>query len=528
MSFIFKMPDVGEGINEGEIVKWNVAVGDSIKLDETLVEIQNDKLVQDVPSPVSGKILKIFVEEGEVAEVGDNLIEILAEGAVPAVEEEVKVEAAAPAAASSSSVFTVTLPNVGEGVMEGEIVSWMKAEGDSIKTDESLLEVQNDKLVQDVPSPVTGVVSKILVEAGTVANVGDAIVEITVEDGAGNSVASSTPAQAEAAPAVVEEAAVRGNTGVSVVAGRVLAMPSVRQYARDLGIDITTVSGTGNYGHITRLDLDNYTNTPVAEVVSETVEATTAAPVAAAPVAVAPVAVAQSADTTREAMSPTRKAIAQAMVNSKVQAPHVTIFDEVNVSDLMKHRARFKEVALKQNISLTYLAYMTKAVTTVLRKYPTLNASVDSATNEIVYKHFYNIGIAVDTEKGLYVPVIKEADRKGILTIAKDISDLAAKAHEGTLSRDEMSNGSTSISNIGSAWGMWFTPIINFPEVAIFGMGRIEKKPVVLKDGTIGVGDVLHLSMSFDHRIIDGALAQNAMNELKQLLSDPELLLMEG
>ena len=227
-------------------------------------------------------------------------------------------------------------------------------------------------------------------------------------------------------------------------------------------------------------------------------------------------------------MSPTRKAIAQAMVNSKVQAPHVTIFDEVNVTDLMKHRARFKEVALKQNISLTYLAYMTKAVTTVLRKYPTLNASVDSATNEIVYKHFYNIGIAVDTEKGLYVPVIKEADRKGILTIAKDISDLAAKAHEGTLSRDEMSNGSTSISNIGSAWGMWFTPIINFPEVAIFGMGRIEKKPVVLKDGTIGVGDVLHLSMSFDHRIIDGALAQNAMNELKQLLSDPELLLMEG
>lgn len=524
MSFIFKMPDVGEGINEGEIVKWHVAVGDEIKLDETIVEIQNDKLVQDVPSPVTGKIAKIHVEEGTVAVVGDPLIEIITDGDVPAVEETVEVKEEAPKA-TGGSTFTVTLPNVGEGVMEGEIVSWAVAEGDSIKADETLLEVQNDKLVQDVPSPVTGVISKILVAPGTVSTVGDPIVEIAVE---GDVPVSDAPAKAEAAPQAAAPQAAVANTGQSVVAGRVLAMPSVRQYARDKGVDITTIAGSGSHGHITKADIDNGGAVVAPAAVEATVAAPQAASVSTPAQTVAPVSIPASEATTREAMSPTRRAIANAMVNSKAQAPHVTIFDEVDVTKLMAHRSKFKEVAAKQDISLTYLAYMTKAVTTVLRKYPILNSSVDSATNEIVYNNYFNVGIAVDTEAGLYVPNIKDADRKGIFTIAKEISDLAAKAHAGELTRAEMTGGSSTISNIGSAWGMWFTPIINFPEVAIFGMGRIEKKPIVLPDNTIGIGSILHLSMSFDHRTIDGALAQNAMNELKTLLSDPELLLMEG
>ena len=192
------------------------------------------------------------------------------------------------------------------------------------------------------------------------------------------------------------------------------------------------------------------------------------------------------------------------------------------------HRNRFKEVAAKQEIKLTYLAYMSKAVIAVLRKYPILNASVDEANEEIVYKKYFNLGIAVDTKRGLYVPNIKHADRKGIFTIAKEIVDLSNKAHEGTLEPIEMKDGSTTITSIGPIGGKWFTPIINFPEVAIFGMGRIEKKPIVLEDNTLGVGSILHLSMSFDHRIVDGAIAQKAMNELKRYMEDPELLLMEG
>jgi pyruvate dehydrogenase E2 component (dihydrolipoamide acetyltransferase) len=235
-----------------------------------------------------------------------------------------------------------------------------------------------------------------------------------------------------------------------------------------------------------------------------------------------------SENTSREKMSVTRRAISKAMTNSQKHASHVAIFDEVEVSRLITHLDRFKDIAQVQDIKLTYLAYMVKSVVTVLRKYPILNASLDESSDEIVYKKFFNIGIAVDTSKGLYVPNIKEVDRKGIFTIAKEITDLANKAHEGSLEPHEMKHGSTTITSIGSLGGMWFTPIINYPEVAIFGMGRIQKKPMVLEDDSIGVGSMMHLSMSFDHRIIDGAVAQKAMNELKRHLSDPDLLLMEG
>lgn len=533
MSYIFRMPAVGEGITEGEIVSWSISVGDSVVEDDTLLEIQNDKLVQDVPSPIAGTLTKILVEEGTVANVGDALAEFDAPGyentealteapeSTTSTPESPAMEAKAEAAASSN--YVVHLPNVGEGITEGEIVSWAVEVGDTIEADATLLEVQNDKLVQDVPSPVTGVIQKILVEAGVVANVGDAIVEIAVE---GHVSSEASPATSTATTSEAPKAEASGVTGSSMVGDIVLAMPSVRQYARDKGIEITEVSGTGRHGHITISDVDAFTSAPQAEAAAPAAKAATVEKTKiAAPKAQA---VAQTDGTTREKMTPTRRAIAKAMVNSKAHAPHVTLFEEVEVSKLMDHRKKFKDVAAKQDIKLTFLAYMSKAVVSVLRKYPLLNSSVDETTDEIVYKNYFNLGIAVDTENGLYVPNIKDADRKGIFTIAQEITELATKAHDGTLTGPEMRDGSSTISNIGSAWGLWFTPIINYPEVAIFGMGRIEKKPVVLEDGTLGVGSVLHLSMSFDHRIIDGAYAQNAMNELKRLLADPELLLMEG
>ena len=539
MSYIFKMPAVGEGIAEGEIVSWNIAVGDVVAEDDTLLEIQNDKLVQEVPSPIAGTLTKILVEEGTVANVGQPLAEFDAPGyentealtksvaETTSTPESPAMEAKAETVTTNSN-YVVKLPNVGEGIMEGEIVSWAVAVGDTIEEDETLLEVQNDKLVQDVPSPVTGVIVNILVEAGTVATVGDAIVEIAVE----GHVSEEAPAQVTETKEAAPVAKAIGKDGSSMVGNIVLALPSVRQYARDKGIEITEVSGSGRHGHITLADVDAFMSAP-AEVVQT---ATTEAPAKAAATKVekskitapAAQAIASTDGTTREKMSPTRRAIAKAMVNSKAHAPHVTLFEEVEVSKLMDHRKKFKDVAAQQDIKLTFLAYMAKAVVSVMRKYPLLNSRVDETTDEIVYKNYFNLGIAVDTDHGLYVPNIKDADRKGIFTVAKEITDLAAKAHEGTLTGPEMRDGSSTISNIGSAWGMWFTPIINYPEVAIFGMGRIEKKPVVLEDGTLGVGSVLHLSMSFDHRIIDGAYAQNAMNELKRLLADPELLLMEG
>lgn len=531
MAYLFKLHEIGEGISEGKISRWDVKVGDSIQEDATLVEIQNDKLIQEIPSPVTGTITKILVEAGSIARVGEVLAEIDVVGYEDSsqasdVKSSDKTEESQPE--PTPSVHVIRLPKVGEGITEGKIAKWDVAVGDSINEDETLLEVQNDKLIQEVPSPVTGTITKILVEAGATAQVGEAIAEISVE---GLVVADKTNETPNEKPETVSLAVEKSSP--SVVDGRVLAMPSVRQYARNKDVDITLVSGTGRHGHITKEDIDLFvlepTKQPSVVKQSETAKLEDVKQESTikktAPQAYS---IASTRDTTREKLSVTRRAIAQAMVNSVAHAPHVTIFDEVEVTKLMNHRKRFKEVALEQGINLTFLAYMAKSVVSVLRKYPILNSSFDEASDELVYKHYFNLGIAVDTERGLYVPNIKDIDRKGIFTVAREIVELAKKAHDGTLEATEMRDGSTTITNIGSVGGMWFTPIINYPEVAIFGMGRIEKKPVVLEDGSLGVGSVLNLSMSFDHRIVDGAVAQKAMNELKRLMADPELLLMEG
>ena len=314
----------------------------------------------------------------------------------------------------------------------------------------------------------------------------------------------------------------------------VLAMPSVRQFARENDVDITQVSATGKNGRTTKEDIENFKkNGGKAPEAAAPIQTEKAAP-AKAPAAKKEAAPAKAFKSnqaeleTREAMTPMRKAIAKAMVNSKATAPHVTLFDEVDSTKLMAHRKHFKDIAASKGVKLTFLPYVVKAIVSVLRKYPALNASIDDSTNEIVYKHYFNIGIATDTDRGLFVPVIKDADAKSIFSIAGEITELSGKATEGKLAANEMSNGSISISNIGSIGGGWFTPVINYPEVAILGVGRIAKKAVVNADDEIVVAPVMQLSLSFDHRIIDGATAQKAMNELKTLLADPELLLMEG
>ena len=536
MAFKFKLPDVGEGMAEGEIVKWLVAEGDEIKEEDSIVEIQNDKSVEEIASPVTGTIKKILVSEGTVANVGQVIVEIDAPGHEE--EEQAPVAEAAPTQDStpstqSTSFYQFKLPDVGEGMAEGEIVKWLVAEGDEIKEEDSIVEIQNDKSVEEIASPVTGTIKKILVSEGTVANVGQVIVEI---DSPEHNTESAAPASENKAQETTQAQA-KGTTDVvkpSDSNKRVQAMPSVRQFARENDVDITLVTPTGKHNRVTREDITNFKENGVtpAESSAQTTEApaTKQAP-AAKSAAPAPAKAFKSSQTeleTREAMTPMRKAIAKAMVNSKATAPHVTLFDEVDSTKLMAHRKHFKDIAAEKGVKLTFLPYVVKAIVSILRKYPALNASIDDTTNEVVYKHYFNIGIATDTDRGLFVPVIKDADAKSIFTIAGEITELSGKAIEGKLAANEMSNGSISVSNIGSIGGGWFTPVINYPEVAILGVGRIAKKPVVNADDEIVVAPVMQLSLSFDHRIIDGATAQKAMNELKTLLADPELLLMEG
>ncbi|MGC6768605.1 dihydrolipoyllysine-residue acetyltransferase [Enterococcus sp. LJL128] len=546
MAYQFKLPDIGEGIAEGEIVKWFVKVGDTINEDDTLLEVQNDKSVEEIPSPVTGTVKNIVVSEGTVANVGDVLVEIDAPGhednegdsGVAAQEQTPAQPAATPTAAADSNtgVFQFKLPDIGEGIAEGEIVKWFVKEGDTINEDDTLLEVQNDKSVEEIPSPVTGTVKKIVVSEGTVANVGDVLVEI---DAPGHNSAPSSSA-ASAAPAKTEAASAPATESTGVVAAadpnkRVLAMPSVRQYAREKDVDITQVSATGKGGRVVKEDIDSFlTNGGSVSAAETTAPAKDTASTSAETTAAAPVKPAQTFTSslgeleTREAMTPTRKAIAKAMVNSKHTAPHVTLHDEVEVSKLWDHRKKFKDVAAENGTKLTFLPYVVKALTATVQKFPVLNASIDDAKQEIVYKNYFNIGIATDTDHGLYVPNVKNANTKSMFAIADEINEKAGLAVEGKLAAQDMRDGTITISNIGSVGGGWFTPVINYPEVAILGVGTIAQQPVVNADGEIVVGRMMKLSMSFDHRIVDGATAQKAMNNIKRLLADPELLLMEG
>ncbi len=437
--------------------------------------------------------------------------------------------------------FTFKFPDVGEGMAEGEIIDWLVAEGDTVEEGDSVAEIQNDKSVEELAAPVSGTVKSILVEAGTIVNVEEPI--MIIDDGSEGETEVDEPeeeVEETEAPEVAEETVAEEVSESSEVVATsepdklVLAMPSVRQYARENDVDISLVTATGKSGRVLKEDIDQFVSGGGEQVAEETpvAEAPKAAPSSTqevvSSVEVSAYSSSRSDEETREPLSMTRRAIANAMVKSATVIPSFALFDEVKVDKLWDHRNKFKGIAAEEDTKLTFLPYVVKAVIAMMKEYPVFNASLDDTTSEIVYKHYYNVGIATDTENGLYVPVIQDADKKSMFNIADEIIELAQKAHNSKLSSDDMSDGSISISNIGSVGGSHFTPIINHPESAIVGIGRIAPKPVVNADGEIEVARMLDLSLVVDHRIIDGAVAQQAMNYLKTLLEDPELLLMKG
>lgn len=435
--------------------------------------------------------------------------------------------------------FEYRFPELGEGLHEGEIIKMHIKPGDKVTDDDIIMEVQNDKAVVEVPCPVNGTVQEVFTKDGQVCRVGEVVAIIDAEgevpeqeapagdhgaqeaDAAKGS-ADTTSSPAASSPADAKEGGADQAPAPAAPNKEVLATPSVRKFAREQGVDITQVSGTGNNGKVTKEDVEAFKNGggQAAAPATAKAEEKAAAPAAAAAAAD------PRAEEERVPFKGIRKAIANAMVKSAYTAPHVTIMDEVDVTELVAFRTRMKPIAEKKGTKVTYLPFIVKALVAASRQFPALNATIDEENNEIVYKKYYNIGIATDTDNGLIVPVIKDADRKSIWMIADAIRDLAARGRDGKLAPAEMKGSTISITNIGSAGGMFFTPIINFPEVAILGTGRITEKPVV-KNGEIVAAPVMALSLSFDHRIIDGATAQNFMNYIKSLLSNPELLVME-
>lgn len=436
----------------------------------------------------------------------------------------------------SPLAYSFKMPDIGEGIHEGEIVRWLVKPGQKIEEDEGLVEIQNDKSVVEIPSPVSGKVLSIKAGEGDTVVVGDEI--ITLDDGSG----AVAPAQAEAKVdenpshdgSVAKVDAPSGEKGAQTpdkdaVDQAVIAMPSVRKYARDQEIPLTEIVGSGKNGRILKEDVDRYLSSDHAE----RIESEAKAPVSEVPdqdkdeAVPVPAPVTSSELERREKFRGIRRATAKATLQSVLTSPHVTLMDESDVSRLVALRNTFKEEAKAQGFKLTYLPFIVKALVSALKAYPILNAQLDEKNQEIVYKYAYHIGIATDTDHGLFVPVIKHAESKSVFEMAKEIMDHAAKAKENKLTPDQLKGGTCTISNIGSASGKWFTPVINQPESMILGIGRIFEKPIV-REGKIVAAPVLPLSLSFDHRLVDGATAQKALNQIKRMLEQPERMVLEG
>lgn len=422
--------------------------------------------------------------------------------------------------------YKFKLPDVGEGLVEAEILSWLVKEGQEVKVDDPLVEIQNDKSTMEITTPVSGTVEKILVPEG-MAQVDEVILTILTEDDSAPS--EEGGASTEAAPKATEEKVAEEPAAAPAAPaakkGLVRAVPSVRKYAREKGVDINEVTpADGN--RLTRTDIDNFLSgggaAEVAPAASTTPAASTPKP--------APVPQPQGEDW-REPMTPVRKAIANGMVQSRTQIPHVTVFDKVDATKLIAHRNEYKGVAKEEGIGLTFLPYVVKAMVAMLKAHPSMNAYVDMEKSEIVHRGNINIGIATNTDHGLYVPVIKNADKKSIFEIAQEISDLGEKALAGKLTRDDMTGSSVTITNIGGVpdtEGIWSTPIINYPESCIMGIARIGDEVVPNEDREIVVKPILRTSFAFDHRLVDGVEAQKAFNVFKNALRDPALMLLRA
>jgi pyruvate dehydrogenase E2 component (dihydrolipoamide acetyltransferase) len=420
------------------------------------------------------------------------------------------------------------LPDIGEGIHEGEIVKWLVKVGDKVAADQPMVEVMTDKATVEIPSPINGTIDTVFAKEGETLEVGKVLVVIREEGKATPAEPKPAPKAEEKKQAPAAKAAVPAREVTPVAAEEtealpfsVLATPATRKLARDLEVDIRTVKGTGLHGRITKEDVQ------MAHGGQEAATPRTSHGAVAA-TAVVPQTYQTTPAPQRGALQViplrgVRKKIAEAMQHSKRTAAHFTYVEEVDMSAVVALRASVAEEAKRRNIKLSYLPFIIKALIPCLQEFPYLNSSLDDDKEEIVLKGDYNIGIATDTPNGLIVPVIKNADQKNIWQLATEISVLAEKARTGKVALEDLKGGTFTITNAGSIGGVFATPVINHPEVAILGVNAIRKRPVV-KDDSIAIADMMFLSLSVDHRVVDGADAARFMNRMVFFLSEPTRL----
>ncbi len=515
-----KLPELGEGVTEGELVKWLVKPGDAVKADQTVAEIMTDKATVEVPSPVAGNVKELKFKPGQVIKVESVILTL--EGGSSSVSAALPAPASAPSTSvaspnTSTKIIDVKLPELGEGVTEGELVKWTVNIGDTVKADQTVAEIMTDKATVEVPSPVAGVVKEFKFKKGEVIKVESVILTMNSTGGASSAPQPAAAQVQKTASTVIAPAPSNAINAIFPPAAeqRVLATPATRRLAREMGVDINGMSGSGLAGRVTREDVVGST--------SGTGATSAGAPTMSFPKPTFNSTHAQLEE--RVDLIGIRKKIAQNLQLSKSIIPHFTLMDEANVTQLVSLRESLKEFAEKNGTKITYLPFVIKALIATIKEYPMFNASIDDAASQIVYKKYFNIGFAADTPNGLVVPVIKNADQKSILEISKEIIDLSKRARDGKLKPDEMKGACITITNIGSVGGTYATPIINHPEVAILGMYKISDKPI-LKEGKIDFIKSMNYTVTCDHRLIDGAVAANFLKSFFTKIQNPGVLMM--
>ncbi len=578
MAIEFKLPELGENIESGDLVRVIVKQGETIDKGQPVVELETDKAVIEVPSTIGGKVQEIKVKEGQKLKVGDVILTVEGTDAAPVaakespkaeakkpepakIEKSAQAPAPAPVAMQSvgkSTVAEFRLPELGENIEAGDVVRVLVEPGKPVVENQSVLELETDKAVVEVPSTVSGVVREVMARQGQKIKVGEVI--FTLEAGA---VAASTPeAVASAIPAAEEEASSSQLARQAYQSARQLegkseheafppdaapvsrqevippqlvknageehrapvpASPSVRRLAREIGVDIFEVKGTGPGGRISETDVKSYAKAIV------TGAATAMAAQATGVARTAPKLPDFSKWGAIEAVSmrSVRRKTAEHLVEAWNTIPHVTQHDKADVTELEELRKRFAPKAELAGGKMTMTAITLKVVASALKTFPQFNASIDMSKEEIIYKRYVNIGVAVDTDRGLLVPVIRDVDHKNIVELAAELATISKKARDKKITPEDMEGGTFTITNLGGIGGTYFTPIVNHPEVAILGMSRSSIEPKWVNN-QFEPRLMLPLSLSYDHRLVDGADAARFLRWVVEALEQPFLLSVQG
>lgn len=551
------VPKLGDNVGAGEITQVLVAVGETISENQALIEVESDKAAVEIPSPAAGKVASLAVKVGDSVQEGSLilLLESAAETAAatpvekpvekaPEVKSEPAVAAAPPPSPSvATGPVEMRVPKLGDNVGAAEITQLLVAVGDVLSKDQAVMELESDKAAVEIPAPAAGKVLSLAVKMGDKVQEGDLVLvlegstDASTDSGTSASAGASKPAAASpaASPAALPVAAPRSQSGVegSVETGppdvleplpgsALPAAPSVRLFARELGVDLRKVTGTGLRGRISKEDVKAW--------VKGTLQAGPAAVSAGQTMTLATPDLpdfSQWGAIHSEKLSPVRRATAAQMHRAWSQIPHVTQFDQADITEVEVFRkARAKQVEAAGG-KLTVTAILLKICALGLKRFPKFNASLDLKNEQVIYKDYIHIGVAVDTPRGLLVPVLRNVDSKGVTSLSVELGEVAKKARDRKLGMDDLQGGGFSISNLGGLGTTYFTPIVNWPEVAILGVGRAQTMPV-WRDGQFVPRQIMPLSLSYDHRLIDGADAARFLRFVAEALETPLMLLMEG